>query len=240
MWGCAYGSAVIGVGDFPENYFRIASLNAAGVAQGNVAIDLAVNQKNRDSRGCDRVFWRDLLHVEAVLPARVEESEFDDGAEDGASEPGAEVKGLAHTIVGDLAESGERRFGGYSAEAGLDGERLQELGGAHGLGESEDAVRMILRGEKVEPLVNVSAFEEAVGGEWAAAGAVGAGVGEKHSESVCEEELRVSGMPTRLSARPWRRIAASPLALWGWMIQARRVTASGVVTETFARSEFSW
>lgn len=48
-------------------------------------------------------------------------------------------------------------------------------------------------GEKVEPLVNVVAFEEAVGAELAAAGAVGAGVWEEDGESVDEEELSVSG-----------------------------------------------
>jgi hypothetical protein len=193
LGSCAYGSAVLGVGDFPENYVRIAGLDATGMARRNVAVDLAMNQKDWNSGSCDRIFWRDLLHVEAVLPARVEESEFDDGAEEGASEPWAQVKGLAHAVVGDLAEGGEGRFGGDRAEAGLDRERLQELGSAHRFGEPEDAVRMILRGDEVEPLVNVVAFEEAVGGEWAAAGAVGAGVGEKYSESVGQEELRVSG-----------------------------------------------
>ncbi len=48
-------------------------------------------------------------------------------------------------------------------------------------------------GEEIEPLVNVVAFEKAVGGELASACAVGARVGEKDGESVSEEELRVSG-----------------------------------------------
>ena len=111
---------MIGVGDFPKNYVAIAGLDAAGMAEGDVAVDLAVNQKDRHSGGCDRIFRRDLLHVEAVFPASVEEGEFYEGAEDGSSEPGAEVKGLAHAVVGDLAEAGEGRFGGDGAEAGLD------------------------------------------------------------------------------------------------------------------------
>jgi hypothetical protein len=193
LWSGAYGSAVLGVGDLPENYVRIAGPDATGMARRNVAVDLAMNQKDRNSGSCDRIFWRDLLHVQAVLPARIEEGEFDDGAKDGASEPWAEVKGLSHAVVSDLAEGGERRFGGYCAEARLDRERLEELSRAHRFGKSEDAVRVILRGEEVEPLVNVVAFEEAVGGEWSSAYAVGAGVGEKDGESVCEEELRVSG-----------------------------------------------
>ncbi len=67
------------------------------------------------------------------------------------------------------------------------------MGGTHGFAESEDAARMILCDEKVEPLANVVAFEKAVGGEWATAGAMGARVGEKYGEAVSEEELGVSG-----------------------------------------------
>lgn len=193
MRRCADGAAVIGVGDLPENYVGIAGLDAAGVAEGNVIVDLAVNQKDRHLGGYDRIFWRNLLHIEAVLQSHVQESEFDDGAEEGASEPGTEVKGLPHAVVGDLAETGEGRFGGDGAEAGLDGERLQELGGAHGFAESEDAVRVILSGEEAEPLVNIITFEKAVGGELTSTSTVGACVGKKHGESVSEEELCVSG-----------------------------------------------
>ena len=192
-WSSAYGSAVIGVGDFPENCVAIPGLNAAGMANRYVAVDLAVNQEDWNWRGCDGIFWRGLLQVEMVLPADVEESEFDDGAEERASEPGAEVKGLAHAVVGDLAEAGERRFGGDSAEAGIGGKGLQESGGAHGFSESENAAWVISCGEKVEPLVNVVAFEKAVGGDLTSACAVGARVGEKDCESVSEEELGVSG-----------------------------------------------
>jgi hypothetical protein len=193
LWGCAYGSAVIGVGDFPENCVAISRFYSAGMANRYVAVDLTVNQEDWDLCGCHGIFWRDLLHVEMVLGADVEESEFDYGAEEGASEPGAQVEGLAHAVIGDLSETGERRFGGYGAEVRFDGEGLQEFGSAHRFGESENATRMVLRGEEVEPLVNVIAFEEAVGGEWASACAVGAGVGEQNRESVSEEELRVSG-----------------------------------------------
>lgn len=131
--------------------------------------------------------------MEAVLPANVEESEFDHGAEERASEPGAEVKGLAHAIVGDLAKTGERRFGGDRTEARLDGKTLQKFGGAHGFAESEDGVWVNLRSKRVEPLVNVVAFENAVGGEWASTCAVGARVGKKDGEPVSKQELCISG-----------------------------------------------
>jgi len=190
---CAYGSAVVGAGDFPENHIGVAGLDAVGMAKGNIAVDLAVDQKDRNSSGCDRSFGRDLLHVEAIFPASVQEGELDEGAKDGAPKPRTEVKGLAHAVIGDFAEAGEGRFGGDRAETRLDTERLQEFCGAHRFCESEDTVRVIARDEEVEPLVNVVAFNEAVGSERAPAGAVCAGVGEKDGESVCEEEVRVSG-----------------------------------------------
>ncbi len=171
---CAHGSAVVGVGDFPENYILVAGLDLARMARRNVAVDFAVNEEDWDLRGGDGIRWRNLLHVEVVLETDIEESEFDDGAEESASKPGAEVKGLAHAIVGDLAKTGERRFSSNSAEVRLDGERLQEFGRAHGLAESEDAVRVIVRREPIEPLANVFAFKESVGCKIAAACTVAA------------------------------------------------------------------
>ena len=42
-WGCAYRSAVIGVGDFPENCIFVVGFDFLRVAQGDVAVDLAVD-----------------------------------------------------------------------------------------------------------------------------------------------------------------------------------------------------
>lgn len=125
FWSSVDCAAVTGVGDLPENCIEVAGMNAPGVAEGNVAIDLAVNEKDRDLGSCDRIFWRNLLHVEVILQAHIDECEFYDGAKEGASEPGAEVKRLAHTVVGDFAKTGERRFGSDGTEVRLDGERLQ-------------------------------------------------------------------------------------------------------------------
>jgi hypothetical protein len=149
------------------------------VAWGNVAVDLAVNQEDWNLGGAYCIFWRNVLHVQAVLPANVEKGEFDYRAEDGASEPGAEVKGLAHAVVGDLAETGEGRFCGDGTEARLVSERLQELGGSHRFSKSEDAMRVNSCGEKVETLVDVVSFEKAVGGKLTSACAVGSCVRKK-------------------------------------------------------------
>jgi hypothetical protein len=96
-----------------------------------------------------------------------------------------------------------------------------------------------LRVEKVEPLMDVVALEQAIRGEQAAADAVGAGVGEQYCVTAGEEECAYPVMPSRLSPRPWRSRTASPFTWWGWIIQARRVTLSGVVIEASVRSA-SW
>jgi len=196
--GGAEGAAVVGGGDLPELGVGSASVNAAGVADRNVAVDFAVNQENGDRGGGGGIFWRNVLHVEVVLQAGADESDLDKRTQDDASNPGAEVEGLTHAVVGDLAKSGEGRFGGDGAEVRVGVEGLEELRGVHGFAEGEDAAGIIfrwlnLRFEKVRPQMNVVALDEAVGGEWAVAQAVGAGVGEKHGESMSDEELGVSG-----------------------------------------------
>ena len=55
--GCrAYGSAVVGVGNFPEDDAGIGGLNTAGMAYGNVAVLLSVNQEHGYARLSDGVF----------------------------------------------------------------------------------------------------------------------------------------------------------------------------------------
>jgi hypothetical protein len=53
----AEGAAVVGAADLPELCVGGACVNALRVTHGNVAIDLAVNQENRDLRGCGRILW---------------------------------------------------------------------------------------------------------------------------------------------------------------------------------------
>src|SRR5437867_1629891 len=100
---------------------------------------------------------------------------------------------LSHAVVGDLTKIGEGRLGDYGAEVWMGVERLEELRGAHGFAEGEDAVRVILRVEKIEPLVDIVTLEQAEGSQRASADAVGSGVGQKDGESVGDEQLRVSG-----------------------------------------------
>ena len=70
-------AAVVGGRDFPELGVGIMHVNQARVTDWDVAVDLAVNQKNRDCGDCDGVFRRNLLHVEMIFPACAEEGDFD-------------------------------------------------------------------------------------------------------------------------------------------------------------------
>ena len=193
LWGGADGAAVVGGRDFPKLSVRISGVNDAGMADGNVAVNLAVDEQNRD-RGCGHgVFRGNVFQVEVVLQAGAKECDFDERAEEAASDPRTQVEGLSHAVVSDLTKVGEGRLGGYGAELWVGVERLEEFGGSHGFSETEDATGMILRVHEVEPLVDVVALQKAVGGEWAAADAMSAGVGKQYGESVGEKELRVSG-----------------------------------------------
>jgi hypothetical protein len=91
--GGAESAAVVGSGDFPELRVGGARVNKAGVAEGDVAVDLAVDEKNWDA-GCGRgVLGGDLLHAKVVLPAGPEESGFDEWTKDDASYPWPRWKG---------------------------------------------------------------------------------------------------------------------------------------------------
>ena len=46
-------SAVVGAGNFPKNCVRILCVDAAGMAQGNVAVALTMNQEYRHIGGCN-------------------------------------------------------------------------------------------------------------------------------------------------------------------------------------------
>ena len=70
-------NGLVGGRDFPELRVRIARVNEAGVAHGDVAVDLAVDEENRDGRRSDGIFRRNFLQVEVVFPAHAQEGDFD-------------------------------------------------------------------------------------------------------------------------------------------------------------------
>ena len=77
MGGGAEGAAVVGGGDFPELGVWVAGVDAAGVADGDVAVGLAVDEEDWDGGRGYGIFGGDFLHVEVVLQAGAEEGDFD-------------------------------------------------------------------------------------------------------------------------------------------------------------------
>lgn len=197
LWRRTHRSAVIGVRNFPEHGLRISLVNETRVPNGNVSIDLAVNQEYGDWRGRDRGLGRDLLQIEPIFPAGAQKSGFDEWTEKRTPEPRshrrAEMERLSHAVVSDFVKIRKRGFSDDGAEMRTGSERLQKLRGAHGFSQAEDAVRTVLRRQPVEPLPNVVALEQTVGGERAAAGALRAGVGDEDAVAVSEQQVRVSG-----------------------------------------------
>ena len=80
LWGGADGAAVLGGRDFPQLSVRISGVNDAGMAGGNVAVDLTVDEENRDSRCGHGIFRGNVFHVEVVLQAGAKECDFDERA----------------------------------------------------------------------------------------------------------------------------------------------------------------
>lgn len=72
---------MVGVRDLPQFGGWGAGVNALRVAQWNVVIDLAVNQKRRNRCIGGGVLWRNFFHVEVILQARAKECDFHERAE---------------------------------------------------------------------------------------------------------------------------------------------------------------
>src|SRR5579871_3058626 len=65
---CRDCAAMVGARNFPKSGLRILITNKSRVSRGNIAVDFAVDQQDGHIRLCDKILWRDLLHVEAVFP----------------------------------------------------------------------------------------------------------------------------------------------------------------------------
>ena len=101
-------AAVIGVVYLPQYDRRIAGCDQPGMARGDVAVALPMNQKH-GNRGCGHsVFRRDLFEVQLVLSLGVSECELDNWAQRSPSEPCASAEALADAVVADFAKARER------------------------------------------------------------------------------------------------------------------------------------
>lgn len=89
-----------------------------------------------------------------------------------------------------------------------------------------------MRVEEIDPLVNVIAFEKAVGGELPSACSVGARVGHEYSESMGQEKLRVSGHANAVVAKTMEQKNCIAVGVM-------RLNQPGTEGDTIARGERS-
>jgi hypothetical protein len=66
------------------------------------------------------------------------------------------------------------------------------LRGTHGFAEAVNAARVISGDDEREPLMDIVAFEKAIGGKFSATGTVGASVGEQDAEAAGQKQLGIS------------------------------------------------
>ncbi len=75
--GGAGSAAMVGVEDFPEFGVGITGVDDFRMADRNVAVDFAVNQKNWDFGCGNGIFGRNFVHVKFVFQSGSEEGDFD-------------------------------------------------------------------------------------------------------------------------------------------------------------------
>src|SRR5215475_13432350 len=78
-WSHADCSTMVGARYFPKSEARIASLDRARVANGNIAVLLAMNEENWHLAGRRGIHRGNLGEVDAVVQASISECHFDDG-----------------------------------------------------------------------------------------------------------------------------------------------------------------
>src|SRR6266404_4775277 len=110
----------------------------------DVAVNLSVDQENRNFRRGNRGHRRDLFKVEPIFPAGIKKSDFDNGSQECSPKPWSGMKELPHAIIADFSKIGERRLRSHRAEERIAAKRLQELSSTHGFAETEDALRMLV------------------------------------------------------------------------------------------------
>jgi len=92
-------------------------------------------------------------------------------------------------------------------------------------------------GDEVEPLVDVVAFEKAIGGELAAAGTVSACVGEKNGEALSQKQLRISAHAHAIVGEAMEKNHRVAVVRMRMDRPGAEVTPSVAGTEAASRSE---
>jgi hypothetical protein len=181
------------------NHFRMAA--------GKSVVFFIADQKNRKRAGGHGFDRGDFRHRKAGELFVAIEQRPGAGSEQSFAEPG--IFSEAGVIIGSFAEIGEGRFGDDGFNARIEGRGLQHDSRAHGFAERKQVeggpwngrqigidahlpndVFVVLRIEKrVDDGACVVAFEPAVSGDGAAAGAVGAGVHHHDAVAGAKQEF---------------------------------------------------
>src|SRR5579859_5967936 len=193
---------MIGRWHLPEHGTRITSVDADRMSDGYVAVNLTVNQQNRNAGPPHRIFRRNLLHVESILPMSTHKCDFHKRPQENPPHPRSEMKRLPHAVVRNLTKIGEWRLGHHSTETRTRIKRFQQLRRPHRLPQPVDAMRLDLRLHEVHPLSNIVAFEKAVRSERASARTMSPRIRQKDGITVPQQHDRISGHSQTVVAQP--------------------------------------
>jgi hypothetical protein len=89
------------------------------MSYGDIVVYSAVDEKHGNLRFPNRVFRRDFLEIESILPTRVHQCDFHGWTKQEASDPRAAMKKLAHAVVSYLTKVGKWRLRGNGTQAGV-------------------------------------------------------------------------------------------------------------------------
>ena len=188
-WVGGKRAGVTGVGHKPgHDVAGIGHQKNAGVLGRNVVVAKAVDEEDGYGGVADGVERGGSGEVQAITQAGVEEARGNDGTGEQADGKGVGAEILKDAVVRDGGERGKRRFGHDGLKAGFEGQRLEQDGSAHGFAQTVEIADWMGVEEIIGPLVDVGSFEDAVGGEKAAAGSMFAAIGREHRITVAQEQ----------------------------------------------------
>ena len=214
FFGCkAVGGGVEGAGNDPELFGAArGGVNHFRMTAGKRDISFIAYEENGKSARGDRFYRRNFRDGKTSEFFVAVEQSPGAGSEKSFAEPG--IFPESGVIVGCFADAGERSFSDDGFDARIDGRGLQNDSSAHGFTEGEE---MRGRGRGFEPRheagvghlhgnifvafgseegvddgARVIAFEPAVGGDRAAASAVGAGVHHDDAVAGAQQKFRLT------------------------------------------------
>jgi len=203
------GGRVIRAGNDPKLFGAAGGgVNHFRMAAGKRDIFFIANEENGKSTRGDSFYRRDFRNGETSEFFVAVKKRPGAGNEKSFTEPG--IFSETGVVVGGFAHVGEGSFRDHGFDARIGGRRLQHDASAHGFAEGENVRRPCARGtagprplhrytgvhlgrnQRVDDGAGVVAFEPAVGGDGAAAGAMGAGVHHNDAVAGAQQEFRLT------------------------------------------------